>query len=299
MKSTANKGYSDNMLINSRLQGVAVAAVFAGAQAFGAGEVDCEVIRPVNSSYMVEVGSSHVADTYLSPLKYTGWNAAFQYERMQAMKFAPERWRQQLMVGIEVDGAENPARNADMYYGNISASWGMMRVWHLPCSIAVGAGGSVGANLGGLYNERNGNNPAAAKADITINATGYATWHTRLWRMPVMLRWQTTMPLTGVFFSPEYDELYYEIYLGNRHGLVHGAWPGNLFRWDNLVTADLDFATTRLRVGFRSRILSTEVNHITTRIFSYAFVLGVTGDWISLSSRRGLPESTARTIKAY
>ena len=114
-----------------------------------------------------------------------------------------------------------------------------------------------------------------------------------------MLRWQTTMPLTGVFFSPEYDELYYEISLGNHGGLVHGAWPGNYFRWVNLVTADLDFAATRLRVGFRSRILSSEVNHITTRIFSYAFVLGVTGDWLSLSPRKGVPEETARIIYAY
>ena len=274
----------------------AVPAQGADVQSDNAGE---ETVRPVNSSYMFEAGSSHLADTYLSPLKYTGWNAAFQYERLQAMKFKPDAWRQQLLIGIEVNVAENPARNADMYYGNLSASWGMLRVWHLPCGLSLAAGGSAGVNIGGLYNKRNGNNPAAAKADVTVNATGYATWKTRLWRMPVMLRWQTTLPLTGVFFSPEYDELYYEIYLGNRHGLVHGAWPGNFFRWDNLVTADLDFSTTRLRLGFRSRILSTEVCHITTRIFSYAFVLGVTGDWLSVSPRRGLPSDNARIISAY
>ena len=264
-----------------------------------AAQETAETVRPVNSSYMVEAGSSHLADTYLSPLKYTGWNAAFQYERMQAMKFSPQAWRQQLLIGVEANGAENPARNADMYYANVSASWGMMHVWRLPWGIALAAGGSAGGNLGAVYNSRNGNNPASAKADVTLNATGYATWKTRLWRLPVMLRWQTTMPLTGVFFSPEYDELYYEISLGNHGGLVHGAWPGNYFRWDNLVTADLDFATTRLRVGFRSRILSSEVNHITTRIFSYAFVLGVTGDWLSVSPRKGLPDETARIIYAY
>ena len=107
------------------------------------------------------------------------------------------------------------------------------------------------------------------------------------------------MPVIGAFFSPDYDELYYELYLGNRHGLVHCAWPGNFFKWDNLVTADLDFSTTRLRLGFRSRIFSSEVNHITTRTFSYAFVLGVTGDWFSVSARRGVPSETARFIYAY
>lgn len=67
-------------------------------------------------------------------------------------------------------------------------------------------------------------------------------------------------------FSQEYDELYYEIYLGNHSGLVHWAWPGNMFRWNNLVAADLDFGNSRLRLGFRSNIYSTEVNHLTTRI---------------------------------
>lgn len=257
-------------------------------------------VRPVNSSWMLEAGSSHLADTYLSPLKYTGWNAAFEYERIQAMKFRPEIWRQELNVGMEVNRAENPAGNNSMLYANISARWGMLRIWQMPHGLFLAGGGSAGGNIGGLYNGRNGNNPAAVKADLTVNLTGWAGWNTRIGRMPVMLRWQTMLPVAGAFFSPEYDELYYEIYLGNHGGLAHFAWPGNFFRWDNLVTADLDFATTRLRLGFRSRIFSTEVNHITTRIFSYAFVLGVTGDWFSVSrSRPGVSPETARIIYAY
>ena len=134
---------------------------------------------------------------------------------------------------------------------------------------------------------------------MTEGPEKWLSWNTRLWRLPVMFRWQTSLPLAGVFFSPEYDELYYEIYLGNHSGLVHGAWPGNYFRWDNLVTADLDFSDTRLRLGFRSRILSSEVNHITTRIFSYAFVIGVSGDWLSVSKRRGLHPATRKTVWVY
>ncbi len=260
---------------------------------------EAEVIRPVNSSWMLDAGSAHVADTYLSPLKYTGWNASFEYERLQAMKFSPERWRQQLHVGVEFSDADNRAGNGSMLYGNLYARWGMLHVWRMPCRFTLAAGGSAGADIGGIYNNRNGNNPAAAKVDVTANLTGWATWETTVGRMPVMFRWQTTMPLIGMFFSPEYDELYYEMYLGNRHGLLHCAWPGNFFSWDNLVTADLDFATTRLRVGFRSRIYSTEVNRITTRIFSYSFVLGVTGDWFSVSRRRNVSDGTAKFIYAY
>ena len=66
------------------------------------------------------------------------------------------------------------------------------------------------------------------------------------------------------------------------------------------MTADLDFSNTRLRLGFRSRIYSTQANNLTTRIFSYAFVLGVTGDWMSLSPRSGMPDQKAsRVVYAY
>lgn len=94
---------------------IAISVAFAAFTGYaGILPGDDEVLRPVNSSYMVDIGSSHLADTYLSPLKYTGWNAAFQYERMQAMKFRPDSWRQQLLIVLEVNSAENPARNADI-----------------------------------------------------------------------------------------------------------------------------------------------------------------------------------------
>ena len=291
-------------IFGRRLRGL---AAFAGALAVlmpaNAEETAAEgagrVVRPVNSAYQVEVGTSHLGDTYLSPLKYAGWHAAFQYERLQAMKFNPDGWRQQLRLGGEINSGDNQVKNSSLLYGNLSATWGMMHVWHLPYNLTLAGGGSAGGDIGAVYSGRNGNNPVSVKADVTVNLTGYATWKTRLWRLPVMLRWQTTLPVAGAFFSPEYDELYYEIYLGNRSGLAHFAWPGNFFRWDNFVTADLDVSYTRLRVGFSSRIYSTEVNHITTRIFSYGFVLGVSGDWISVSPRRSEADETTRLVYAY
>ena len=258
-----------------------------------------EPLRPVRSAYMLEGGSSHLLDTYLSPLKYTGWHTAFSYERVQAMKFSPEKWRQQLDLGIEVNNADNPARNASLLYGNLSAGWSMSRLWRLPYRLTLTVGGRGEGNLGAIYCNRNSNNPVALKADLNIGAVASIGWDVKLWRLPVGLRWQTSMPLLGVFFAPEYDELYYEIYLGNSHGLAHCGWPGNMFRWDNLVTADLGLGNTSLRLGFRSRIYSTEANHITTRTFSYSFVLGVVTDWLSVSPRRPLPDKDAKVEWAY
>lgn len=256
-----------------------------------------EVLRPVAASYAIEAGSAHRADTYLSPLKYSGWAVAFNYERLQAMKFDPERWVMRLDVGVGVDRSRNHAGNASLWYLGVDASWGMIRRWMLMPRLSAGIGGSTSLALGCLYMARNSNNPASARGAWTVDLTGYVNYGMKLRNLPVTLRYRATMPVTGAFFSPDYGELYYEIYLGNRSRLAHCAWWGNYFALDNLVTADLHFGDTSLRLGYRGKILTTRVNNITTRAFTHCAVIGVSGEW--LSWRRGrTPSHEARTVSA-
>lgn len=262
-----------------------------------ADSVPPEPLRPVTSAYTLEAGHSSVADSYLSPITYRGWSAAFAYERMQAMKFDPERWVMQLNARVELDRGRNAADNATTWRINADVSWGMLRRWQLPCGVTVAAGGSAGIDLGCIYNPRNSNNPASAKAAWTINATAYAAWNFKIGRLPVTLRYQPTLPLLGLFFSPEYDELYYEIYLGNHDGLVHFAWPGSRFAMTNLITADLHFGGTSLRLGYRGFDFSSKANNLVTNIHTHSFVVGLSGEWISLSRRSGLSRD-ARIISA-
>lgn len=255
------------------------------------------ILRPVMSAYTIEAGSSHVTDTYLSPLSYTGQTAAFAYDRMQAMKFNPDKWVMGLRIEVGMDHTENPARNATIWGAGIASRWAMMYRLPVNSPVKFAVGGSTGINLGALYTTRNGNNPVAAKASWTVNLTGMATWSTRIGRLPLTLCYRPTLPLTGVFFSQGYGELYYEIYLGNRHGLVHGAWPGNYFSLDNLATADLRFGATNLRLGYHNTILSTKVNNIVTRMITHSVVVGVSGEWIGFDRRSGISAPT-RVISA-
>lgn len=259
-------------------------------------EVECP-LRPVTSAYTVEWGGASIANTYLTPLKYSGWNLGLNYERMQAMKQNPDRMVMRLNAGLKFDRTENPVGNAEMWHIRGTFAWGMMYRRNLPGNITVGAGGSLGLNLGALYAPRNGNNPVAAEASFTFNATAYATWRTKFGRIPLTLRYQPTLPLTGAFFSPAYGELFYEIYLGNDKGLVHFAWPGNYFSLDNLLTADLHLGATCLRVGYHGEILSTKVNHITTRMITNSIVVGVSGEWLSYNPYKGLSRQ-ARIVSA-
>ena len=274
---------------------LSILCVMLSAMAFAQDEPT--TLRPVTSSYTYEIGGATLANTYLTPLKYKGWDMALNYERMQAMKFNPEKWVMRLTAGIDLNRTDNPAKNATMWRLVADFSWGMTYRFKLPHNITLAGGGSTSLDLGCVYNARNGNNPVAVDADWTVNLTGYASWNVKIGRLPVTLRYQPTIPLTGVFFSPDYGELFYEIYLGNHSGLAHCAWWGNYFRMENLVTADMHLGATSLRVGFRNNILSTSINDITTRTITYSAVIGVTTEWISLNPSRKA-DNNARIISA-
>lgn len=264
------------------LSKIAIAAITALA-ALGATAQEPE--RPVLSAYTLEAGSAHLAETYLSPLKHSGWNIALGYERMQAMRFNPDRWVMQLQGRLSLQRAANPARNARMWDLALDLRWGMAHRWHLTDGLTIYAGGSTGVDVGAFYNPRNSNNPIAAKAAWTINALGAISWNGRFGRLPVCARYQAELPLTGIFFSPAYGELYYEIYLGNHKNLVRPAWPGNYFGLDNYLSLDLRFGRTTLRLGYRWDILSSKASHIVTRRVEHTAVVGVVCEWLSLGPK--------------
>lgn len=253
-------------------------------------------VRPVLSAYTLGVGSVSMADTYLSPVTYRGWSLSLGYERMQAMRFNPRRWVMQLGFVADVANGDNRIGNASMWYASLDARWGMMYKMQMPYNITLLAGGSTGIDGGVIYNRRNSNNPASAKFAWSVNVTGMAVWKCTVGRLPVTLSYQPTVALLGLFFSPEYDELYYEIYLGNRSGLVHFGWPGNRFAMTNAVMADLHFGSTSLRVGYCGTILSSEASHLVTNVTTNRFVIGISGEWMSLDTRR---RSTSNILSAY
>jgi len=246
-----------------------------------------ELLRPVNSVYTIEAGSSHITDTYLSPIKYSGWHIGLNYERYQAMKFSPEKWVMQMRFGLSADHDENIAGNRDMWYGELDFSWGMMRRWNLPFNgLSTGIGPYASLEAGCIYLDRGGNNPASAKASVMIGATGYVAWNGKIGRLPITLRYQPSIPVAGAFFAPDYGELYYEIYLGNHSGLAHFGWWGNYFTLDHTLSADFHFGSTSLRIGYRGKFYSTDVNHTVTNMATHSAVIGISGEWISINPRK-------------
>lgn len=262
-----------------------------------AGQETPQSIRPVMSSYSFNYGQAQVADTYLSPVIYNGWNVGFRYSRLQAMKFSPEKWVMELTIGVNGSRSRNKARNSFLWQGELDARWAMMHRWVFPFRLTIGIGGFTGIQGGAIYTSRNGNNPVAAKGSWFIGPQAYATYAFKIRKTPTLVRWEGSIPLTGLFFSPQYGELYYEMYMGNHSGLVYGAWFGNYINLDNEVSIDFNFGSASLRVGYRSTVYSTNVNHITTRVVTNSLVVGVVTEWLSLNHSK-LPGSNARIISA-
>lgn len=255
-------------------------------------------MRPVLSAYTVSAGGARVAETYLSPLHYSGWRVGLGYERMQAMRFDPDAWVMRLHGDISTERTLNPAGSAVMWGLDIDMGWGMMRRWRFGCGWSVYAGGATALTAGALYKPANSNNPVAAKAAWTIGPLVQLTYNGHMGRLPFCARYIAGMPLTGVFFGPQYGELYYEIYLGNHSHLAHGAWPGNYFRLDNTAGIDLRFGATILRLGYRCAVLSSEASGIVTFRVSHMAVVGVASEWVSLSARGDSRLNKARIISA-
>lgn len=234
---------------------------------------------------MAEVGSSHLANTYLSPEKYTGQRYGLTYSRLQAMRGNLNRCVQGWDLGLAFDRAKNRPGNSTMLGATLEGAWRMMRRRQLPSGFQTGIGGYAGAEFGILYLSRNSNNPAQALAAICVGPEAFVQWSAKLRKLPFVLRWQVSSPLLGVFFCQDYGELYYEIQLGNRSDLVHFAWPASRRAVRSLLSLDLNFGHSTLRLGYRFDALSAKANNITTRIISHCAVIGVICDFVTVNPR--------------
>lgn len=258
-----------------------------------------EPLRPVLSAYMVDYGGASVLDTYLSPIKYKGENMRIGYERMRAMKFNPKKWIMQYEAGVDYAPTKNPAENHTIHTLMVDFKWGMMHRWNLSMveGLQLYGGGSTQLRGGALYAPANSNNVVSVKAAWSMDLTGMAVYNRKIGKLPVTFRYQATLPMIGVFYSPEYGESYYEMYVGNHSGLVHLGWVGNRFSMNNLVTADIHLDKTIFRIGYRNVVETSWVNILNTRIFRNSIVVGVCGEWLKLQPGAKVSEN-ARIISA-
>lgn len=247
--------------------------------------------RPVTSFYGIETGSMHLHDSYLSPLKYSGWTAAPTYRRAQAMKCRPQQWMSEISWVTRFGSTTNPAHNANIYCIDMDAGWSPLRKWHLG-SNCLAIGPATDLRLGMLFSTRNGNNPVSVLADWTVGVSAHASHPLSFGRFHTTIAYDARLDLTGVFFRPHYGESYYEIYLGNHRGLAHAAWPGNYRNFSNRLCATFHFSGTSVTAGYRFSLHSSKAGGLLCRMLTHSLVIGLECSWLSVNRSHDMSNFT-------
>ena len=227
------------------------------------------------SMFTVDAGYASVHDSYLTPITYDGLDLGLGYEAMRRMQGG--KWLWQLQVAADYNYVENPAQNNDLHKVMGDLSFNMQRRWTgvFTPKLTLSAGPMTQLRAGIVYDAVNSNNPVTVRAHWNVGAAAAASFPVRLWRLPVTLRYQAQLPVLGVFFAPEYDESYYEIYLGNHKNLAHVGWWGNRLDMTHYVGADLHLGSATLRIGYRTRLEHWSVNHLKVHDVTHSLVLGI------------------------
>lgn len=233
----------------------------------------------VNNAFMFELGSAHRADTYLTPLHYSGWTGKLAYGHAHSFRNRSLFW--ELDVNLQLDRTMNKVRNSRMFGAQFLARWSAVKTWNIVENLSLGAGAATTLDAGALYLSRNGNNPVAANASWTIDASAYASYRFKIGKLPVTAIYRADLPVVGAMFAPDYGQLYYEIYLGDSKNIFSGAWWGRYFRLDQSATLDIKVNSKYLRLGYGCNIISTKVNHIISRRIDHTFIIGITTDWLT------------------
>ena len=251
--------------------------------------------RPAFASTALLVGRAHLHDSYLSINNYSGYELGLMHERLRALPFGNGKWVMRHRIDASAANAYSPSQSGHLISAMLDYSYGQLYTRRFDCGLTWRTGGEIELSGGALYNPRNSNNPAAAKVNLSLGFAEMLTYTLHLGRIPVTLRYQLSLPVMSLFFSPGFGESYYEIfYLGNHSGIVKfGAWH-NRFDMNNLLTVEIPIGRAALRIGYDNRIRTSRANHLDYFHYSNAFVIGV-----ATPINRTPSTSGRSTIQAY
>lgn len=231
------------------------------------------MLKSTNQATLLGVGKAFLTDTYLSPLEYSGLSLSLLHDRIAPTSYFNEKLLLQQQFMMQLSFTKNPTASASEYFGEISYNINGLYPFYENEKFRFFGGGGLDASLGGIYNERNSNNPGSLKTSVNLGLSAMATYN---WRR-FTFRWQLSTPFLGMYFSPEYGQSYYEIFsLGNGKGTIRFASFQNQLALRNYFTVDIPLNNNiTIRTGYLGDFYRTDVNDIITKIVSHQFMVGL------------------------
>ena len=234
------------------------------------------IVRSSSHATLFGVGRVNHLDTYLSPSEYKGPQLTFLHETFRTLRRNENVLFQTLTQG-EFSYTHNPAETAHEMGGAVRYDFGWGRQWKdvLWKGLNLSAIGLAGGDLGFLYNNRNGNNPAQAHVGLRLTAALRADYHFRIRRQRLALHYQAHLPLLGMAFMPQYGQSYYDIFdRGNFDRNIRCTHPGNALSMRQLFTVDIPIRHARLRLGYLSDLRQLNLNGVKQHQYSRSVVIG-------------------------
>lgn len=231
--------------------------------------------RFITRATLYGVGFTNVFDTYLSPQEYTGVDFRISRESMRMTKWMNNRVSLQSFFQADLGYTHNKVDNNNAFSGLANWNYGLHYNFPITSNFKLLAGGLADINGGFVYNLRNGNNPAQARAYINLDASGMAIWDLHIKNRPLTLRYQINLPLMGVMFMPNYGQSYYEIFtLGHWNGVINFTSLYNQPSLRQMLTVDFPVGKAKMRFAYIWDAQQSKINEIKTHTYSHVFMVG-------------------------
>lgn len=233
-------------------------------------------LRESTHATLFGIGRVNHLDTYLSPLEYQGPQVTYLHET-----FRPLQRNEHVVFQTTTQGdfsyTHNQAETAHDMGGSIRYDFGWGRRWRdiLWKGLDLTAMGMAGGDVGFLYNNRNGNNPAQARANLRLTAALRADYRFKIRKQTLAFHYQAHLPLAGTAFSPQYGQSYYDLFdRGHYDHNIRFAHPGNALSLRQQFTLDLPVRHATLCLGYLSDLRQQKVNGLKQHQYGRAFVIG-------------------------
>lgn len=238
-----------------------------------------------SSVKMVGIGGTNILDTYLSAEKYHGTEIRYLSHTTRSTRV--RNFTQILIHQGDLSLSGNRADNNDEMAGmyNFQYAWRYNRNF-LGSRLHVEAGAGIDFNLGFIYNLRNGNNPAQAKASLNIAPSAAVAYDFNISRHKFQVRYEVMAPLAGLMFSPNYGQSYYEIF--NKGDYDHNIVPTTFVSAPSLrhmVSLDFPLWHTWFRIGYLGDFQQAKVNNLKYHTYSNMFMIGVVRHFSIIKNR--------------
>lgn len=237
----------------------------------------CDAQKVVTRSNMIGFGTTRVLDTYLSEehFKGAGLSLLTTIERQRE----GSRWSTLMEHEANLSSVTDRAESQKELEGAYNFYWGRLYNWQIfDGKLKIQAGGLANASLGIIYNPGNSNNPAQGRAHLNIMPTATASYGFHLFHHKFSARYELSLPLCGITFSPNYGQSYYEIF--SRGNYDHNVVPNTFVsapEWRQLLTVDATLSRSlTLRIGYLGNMQQHKVNNLRQHIYTHRLLIGIT-----------------------